>query len=153
MNTISPKHTHHQTPCCQRKDSYAMGNRHIALLGYAGLLPFIGFTAATFFGYDIATAWFCIYSAIIVAFLAGNQWHPDNTGTVFLYHSNALAIVAAMALMIQPLSSLTSIMLLIVAYLWLLIIEYQQGSTCNYRAMRIRLSSIVVSLHLIILVV
>lgn len=156
MNTTLSKQPDNQPKNCRLKDSHFTGNKlnpNVALLGYAGLLPFIGLTVAAFVGYDLAKPWFCIYSAIIVAFLAGNQWQPENTETAYLYHSNALAIVAAIAIAVHPLSSLASIVLLIAAYLWLLAIEYKQGSTGHYRAMRIRLSSIVVSLHLIMLVI
>ena len=126
-------------------------NRHVIFLSYAGLLPFFALAIATFFKIPFAQAWFCIYSAIIVAFLAGNQWLSLNTATAYLYHSNALAIVAAMAIILHSFSTLASIMMLITAYFWLLMIEYKQGITGQYRTLRIRLSATVVSLHLIVL--
>lgn len=53
-----------------------MGARTAGLLGYAGLLPFLGLAiaAATGTGPENAAAWFAGYSAVILSFLGGIRW-------------------------------------------------------------------------------
>ena len=127
-------------------------NTSVALLGFSGLLPFIFLALAIFHQQHYATAWFCTYSAIIVAFLAGSQWHPEQTATPYLYHSNALALCAALALMLYPSYPAVTLILLIMSYLWLLLIEKRQGASGEYWTLRLRLSSTVLGLHLLVLV-
>jgi hypothetical protein len=138
-------------------------NRLINALGYAGLIPFAvtawaSYLELVFFGLS-ATYWFSSYSAVILVFLSGSLWgliigKAGNGLTTFvLVFSNAVALLAWLALGLLPNYYWAGLALLMIGYLAVLSIELiyshllHSGVGPDYSKMRIKLTTIVVALH------
>ncbi|WP_299329004.1 DUF3429 domain-containing protein [Parasphingopyxis sp.] len=91
-----------------------MNNRMLAMLAYAGTLPFVGSAALTIFGIDtvptlgsgpqIAAAW----ALTIASFIAGVHWgqylsNGARAGIMLAIVSNAIAILGWLAFLALPL--------------------------------------------------
>lgn len=124
-------------------------------LGYAGLLPFLGFAFGVwaFDGYvqALSTQGFLIYSLAILCFLAGSLWgsapqHPESARVPRLLVSNGIVIFAVMGLLTaQPLIAAVLLMLGHLAQLW-----YEMNTLIHrgwYRTLRTRLTLVAVVSH------
>lgn len=154
-------------------------NSTFQTLGYAGLVPFAALALllwqpsllpgsmlsgiealAQQHGYQA----FLGYSAVILSFLGGIFWghalqaEGETRPTLLLVISNVFALVAWMALMLD--SSIAALSLLAAGYLTLLAAEWRlsatfphlpQWSLSSYLPMRIILTVVVVSLHVVVL--
>jgi len=126
-------------------------------LGYAGLLPFVFFSAGVwiFNGYlqTLSHQGFVIYSLVILCFLAGSLW-----GTALSYEgseklqriavSNGLAVFAALSVLTAQLL-VASVLLMLghLAVLW-----YEQNTSRHwgwYGRLRTRLTSVAVVTHVV----
>jgi hypothetical protein len=125
------------------------------LLGYLGLLPFIGFL---YLSVNVenpnitAQQAFVAYSAIIVSFIAGTLWRKDDHHINQQITSNTLSLIAFLALLIERDLAL---IILVFSFLFLFIYEQklakgtqQNNLNANYMKMRFWLTFIVVSLHI-----
>jgi hypothetical protein len=125
------------------------------LLGYLGLLPFIGFL---YLSVNVenpnitAQQAFVAYSAIIVSFIAGTLWRKDDHHINQQITSNTLSLIAFLALLIERDLAL---IILVFSFLFLFIYEQklakdtqQNNLNANYMKMRFWLTLIVVSLHI-----
>ena len=124
-------------------------------LGYLGLIPFI---LPLIFGANIedtlgtsAIQVFIFYSAIIISFIAGTLWRkPNDTVNVNLQiFSNIFSLLAFFALLLP-----NNIALIVLAKIYLLILlceyhfDHSDQKNQDYLKMRIRLTSLVVLLHI-----
>ena len=127
------------------------------LLGYFGLIPFIAFLSSYQLNINIMSVnpqqAFLSYSTIILSFLSGSLWSKSQQSNhaLSLVVSNLLCIFAFINLML-PVT--TSLLLLPCGYLTLLLTEIMQSKKFNwysatYRSMRIILTVIVSTLHII----
>jgi hypothetical protein len=125
------------------------------LLGYLGLLPFIAFLYVSV-GVEnpniTAQQAFLTYSAIIISFIAGTLWRKDDHHVNQQITSNALSLIAFLALFIERDLAL---IILVFSFLFLFIYEQklakgtqQNNLNTNYMRMRFWLTLIVVSLHI-----
>ena len=126
------------------------------LLGYLGLLPFIGFIlmSVTNVSLNAVTAdqGFIFYSVSILSFLSGTLWRKDklvkNNTTLVL--SNVFCLYSFSCLFLSTLSALS---VLVFGYISLLAVEYylnsKNSNTLNlsYFKMRAVLTFIVSALH------
>ena len=129
-------------------------------LGYAGLLPFVGFALGTLVAQDYLQALsqqgFVIYSLAILCFLAGTLWgsassYTDAASMLRVSVSNGIVIFAALSVLTaQALLAAALLMLGYLALLW-----YERNSSDNppwYIILRTRLTIAVVLVHLCYLV-
>ena len=126
-------------------------------LGYAGLLPFVGFALGLWLleGYVHALSMqgFLVYSLAILCFLAGTLWgsapqHVESERIPRLLVSNGVVIFAVLAfLTAQPLIAALLLMLGHLAQLW-----YELNTPMKelwYRRLRTRLTLVAVVFHLV----
>ncbi|MFT5708218.1 MAG: chromate transport protein ChrA [Oceanospirillaceae bacterium] len=125
------------------------------LLGYLGLLPFIAFLYVSVSAENpniIAQQAFVGYSAIIVSFIAGTLWRKDDHHINQQITSNALSLIAFLALFIER-----DLALIILVFSFILLFIYekklakstqQNNLNTNYMKMRFWLTLMVVSLHI-----
>lgn len=121
-------------------------------LGYAGLIPFALCLAAPWVFADQEAFWFqafCLYSALILAFMAGSLWgqqiHEAKPGLAVL--SNVLTLMAFASFLLPP---LWQVLLLALAYAGLLRSEKQhcfEHYSLDYRQLRERLNGAVMGSH------
>lgn len=128
------------------------------LLGYAGLIPFLFLTwlylyGVTKIGLAISFVFIC-YSAVIMSFISGSLWlqrHEDGMIMPSL-GSNLLSLLAFFSILQTP---IVSLILLSLGYLLLigleLIYDVYQHRPEGYKKMRIVLTVVVVSCHLLML--
>ncbi|ARN72669.1 DUF3429 domain-containing protein [Oceanicoccus sagamiensis] len=127
------------------------------LLGYAGLLPFFALaflhlSSSTLsiagLGKADALSLFGVYSLAIASFLCGSLWQQHHSALV-LVSSNSILLIAVAMLAWRPLYWLPVLALL---YLAILLVERyglpQQSKA--YSRLRLQLSSIVITLHLVL---
>ena len=126
------------------------------VLGYLGVLPFILSLTLSYFGpFDglDANFIFIAYSAAILSFLAGTLWHADThkrSGRPKEL-SNAFCLAAFSSLLIYyPYALLLQIANFSLLYFYEK--NYLAPKPKEYMALRFRLTSLVVSLHLLALV-
>ena len=124
-------------------------------LGYAGVLPFIGFALGTLLARDylqaVSQQGFVIYSLAILCFLAGTLWgsassYTDTASMLRVLVSNGLVLFAALSVLTaQALLAAALLMLGYLALLW-----YERNSSDNppwYVSLRTRLTLAVVLIH------
>ncbi len=129
-------------------------------LGYAGVLPFVGFALGTGVAQDYLQALsqqgFVIYSLAILCFLAGTLWgsastDADAASILRVLVSNGIVLFAALSVLTaQALLAATLLMLGYLALLW-----FERNSSENarwYVVLRTRLTIAVVLVHLCFLV-
>lgn len=124
-------------------------------LGYLGLIPFI---LPLIFGTTIENTLeisplqvFIFYSAIIISFIAGTLWRKstDNISVNLQIFSNIFSLFAFFALLLP-----NNIALIVLAKIYLLILlceyhfDHSDRKNHDYLKMRIRLTSLVVLLHI-----
>jgi hypothetical protein len=128
-------------------------------LGYLGLLPFIGALylslVPSLLDYS-AQKFFIYYSAIILSFLAGTIWNSgSNSAQQKCQISSNLFSLSAFLCLLIPYQ--IALFILSLCYIVLFSIEriYVTGilENCPYIVMRKRLTTIVVSLHLVAYIV
>lgn len=136
----------------------------ILLLGYLGLIPFLTLTIIYLTGWlrkelDAQTL-FIGYSAIILSFLCGAIWgqvleQPSQAkGKTMLFCSNAVALLAWCGLLVeQPHLSLLLLFCGHVSIFWLEVRWLKQLRPDNsyYPSLRFNLTTIVCSMHLLML--
>jgi hypothetical protein len=135
----------------------------IKSLGYAGLLPFAALAISSYFGLSFlgldAARWFSGYSAVILVFLSGSLWglfigKPEaRQSLLFLVFSNAMALVAWLALGLAENYYLLCLVVLMLGYAVILSIEivcadllYKHFDS-GYLNMRLILTIVVIALH------
>ncbi|MFN2288000.1 MAG: DUF3429 domain-containing protein [Chromatocurvus sp.] len=126
-------------------------------LGYAGLLPFLGFALGvwTLEGYVQALSMqgFLVYSLAILCFLAGSLWgsapqYAESARVPRLLVSNGVVIFAVLGfLTAQPLIAALLLMLGHLAHLWYELNTLTRGGW--YRTLRTRLTLIAVVSHVV----
>lgn len=126
-------------------------------LGYAGLLPFLGFAVGVWAlqGYVQALSMqgFLVYSLAILCFLAGSLWgsapqYAESARTPRLLVSNGVVIFAVLGfLTAQPLIASLLLMLGHLAQLWYELNTLPRGGW--YRTLRTRLTLVAVIAHLV----
>ena len=129
-------------------------------LGYAGVLPFVGFALGTLIAQDYLQALsqqgFVIYSLAILCFLAGTLWgsassYTDAASMLRVLVSNGIVLFAALSVLTaQALLAAALLMLGYLALLW-----YERNSSDNppwYVCLRTRLTIAAVLAHLCYLV-
>lgn len=131
-------------------------------LGYAGLLPFIITTVMIWMGW--ALPWFppvqafISYSAIILSFVAGTLWgrvislYAIDNGANLLVLSNLYALLAWVSLLI----AMPSIGLIALAFGYFSLLGVEKScqnlpNNASYRQMRVRLTSVALLTHLLML--
>jgi len=129
------------------------------LLGYLGLLPFLSFLLLSLLNINLvnieAKTGFTFYSAVILSFLAGTLWQPshDDSASKQNVISNLFSLLAFFSLLIKHDIAL---ILLAIGYLWLYGFErkfIQEGSPMTpYYQMRLKLTLVVFSMHVIIFI-
>lgn len=146
----------------------ASKRRTTLLLGYSGLLPFVGITLAVITGISNAIDLFVLYSLSILAFMAGGAWgaiqqlsvsvkgpsdieQSDNEQSSGL-QSAILAYLIALLGVLLPLQ--IGLALLVLAFLMVIIVEQKRGLfagySASYRQMRWILTTVVIACHVII---
>lgn len=146
----------------------ASKRRTTLLLGYSGLLPFVGITLAVIIGISNAIDLFVLYSLSILAFMAGGAWgaiqqisipdkgqsdieQSDNQQSSGL-QSAILAYLIALLAVLLPLK--IGLVLLVLAFLMVIVIEQKRGLfagySASYRQMRWILTIVVIVCHAII---
>jgi len=147
----------------------------IRILGYAGLIPFVvpvwlmidgfwfgpGLQSAVLFGL-YAPYLFIAYSAVILSFMSGTLWaNGQTTGNLSLAKpavlmSNLLALSAWSSLLliyIAPIMTIFSVTLLMLGFISLLWAERILNSLTEvYWRMRLSLTAIVATLHLVVVI-
>lgn len=135
--------------------------KHIKLwqiLGYSGLIPFIALTwlylyGVTKLGVAIDFVFIC-YSAVILSFMAGSLWlqrHEDGMIMPSL-GSNLLSLLAFVSILQTP-----HIALILLTFGFLLLIGLEfiydlfNHRPDGYKRMRVLLTAIVVSCHLLLI--
>lgn len=126
-------------------------------LGYAGLLPFVGFALGVWAleGYIQALSMqgFLVYSLAILCFLAGSLWgsaplHAEKARIPRLLVSNGVVIFAVLGfLTAQPMIAAVLLMLGHLAQLW-----YELNTLPErgwYRSLRTRLTLVAVVFHVV----
>lgn len=131
-------------------------NHRATLLGYAGLIPFIGIpllVVLDFVSLSEGALYFSQYSAIILSFFGGIHWHDalQNKRHQFqMYIAMLPSIVAWVALI--TLATKYTLMLFPLAYGLILIYDLKTLTLpASYKAMRVQLTSIVIVCHFIML--
>jgi|GEM_PF-2020816 len=129
----------------------------MAVLGYAGLIPFVLCVLAAFFELTFLDLQpgivFCTYSVVIVTFLSGTIWgkslYCDDNKLFYLLSSNLFTLIAWVCLLTAHL--LIALLVLALCFVALLFIEARQPNVMGryYIVMRISLTSIVVVLHIL----
>ncbi|MBM6551431.1 DUF3429 domain-containing protein [Marinomonas ostreistagni] len=136
----------------------------IMTLGYLGLVPFIASTVIHLTGWmrtelEPQTV-FITYSAIILSFLCGALWGQvieqpmQPRGRTLLVCSNIVALVAWLGLLIQqPHMSLLALFCGYVSVFWLEVrwLKQLRADNSYYPSMRFALTTIVCSMHLLML--
>ncbi len=129
------------------------------LLGYSGLIPFVGLTAAAFVTADGSawpTAWFALYSAVILSFLGGIRWgvyasrpDPNPFDVVF---SIVISLWAFGSLLLDDTAS--TLTLLLLGHLLAAGVDWMRppaGQSAWLRSLRPRLSVVASVCHVILL--
>lgn len=128
------------------------------ILGYAGLIPFVSLTwlyvsGVTKVGLPISLVFIC-YSAAILSFMAGSLWLQKHDEQILMptLCSNLVSLSAFLSILLVP---WVSVLLLTISYLFLLGLEFGYKLFDNrpqgYKFMRIVLTTVVVSCHLVLL--
>lgn len=127
-------------------------NLHAKMLGYAGLLPFIGMPLLISMEYITVfqgTLYFCQYSAIILSFFGGLHWFDalqNNRHSHQIYVAMLPSIVAWLCLAL--LSPGLTITLLAISYVLMLIYDLRYlDMPAGYNKLRIKLSTLVLICH------
>ncbi|MDC1144166.1 DUF3429 domain-containing protein [Porticoccaceae bacterium] len=149
--------------------------RLINVLGYLGLMPFLGCLAimlysvifrqglhsASIFGF-YGPYVFIAYSGVILSFLTGTLWsqarlsqHVSLAKNAIIF-SNLLALMVWICLLIiyiSPILTITAVCLLMAGFLALLYCEYFLAveEDANYRSMRVRLTAVVCMTHVAVI--
>lgn len=149
--------------------------RLINILGYLGLIPFLGCLAVMLFsaifrqGLDSASIFgfygpyvFIAYSGVILSFLTGTLWsqarlsqHISLAKSAIVF-SNLLALMVWFCLLIiyvSPIFTLMAVCLLTAGFLALLYFEYFLAveEDADYRSMRVRLTAVVCMTHVAVI--
>lgn len=129
---------------------------HSNLLGIAGLLPFLCLPVFSVLGaisYFEAISFFNQYSAIILSFLGGVIWFDGITNKKpiwQLYFAMLPSIVGWISLVILP--PKIALIVLMVSFFCLLLIEWKLlVSESWYQRLRLRLTSVAMAGHLMML--
>ncbi|EGM77433.1 Protein of unknown function (DUF3429) [Rheinheimera sp. A13L] len=130
--------------------------RLIHILGYAGLLPFIGLTSLQLWpqllAFSLPFTAFQSYSQIILAFMAGVLWPVfyRQSGLTLPVWVVSIALVGWFSSLLLPQHQL---LVLAAAYIAVRLIELRQGSLLNYspayHRLRNQLTTVVVICHLL----
>jgi hypothetical protein len=144
------------------------------ILGYAGVIPFaipVALTGLDFwYSIDVfkgsvvtfsAVYIFTSYSAIILSFMSGTLWanwclvESQKKATLAVLVSNFLALSAFFSLLLmyaEAVPGLFCVIVLTLGFISLLWVEWFVGAKFNaYRRMRLRLTALVVMLHLVMI--
>ncbi|WP_163132235.1 DUF3429 domain-containing protein [Agarivorans sp. Alg241-V36] len=135
--------------------------RSYKLLGYAGLSAFIALALAVAVKLPLlglpATQVFLYYSVAILCFLSGSLWaqtlNSEASSPAQLYLSNGLTLLGVACLLLNSRSS--ALVILACAFIYLYYREWHSSNPSrlgkSYQAMRLKLTTVVVLSHLVIL--
>jgi hypothetical protein len=128
----------------------------IHLLGYAGLIPFVGLTAMQFLpqaaGFNLPYAAFQSYSQIILAFMAGVLWPVlhQQSAKLFPLWVVSFALIAWFSSLLQPVPQL---MVFAAAFALLRLMEIRLADSLSYspayQRLRNHLTTVVVTCQLV----
>ena len=119
------------------------------LLGYLGLIPFLGLVGANFlFEKAVFAQAFIFYSISIMSFVAGNLWRVDNSDKM-----NWLIVFPTIpTLLLVLIDTKLALLYLGACYVFILALqkrtEQWQSFTPDYQRMRERITSVVFVSHL-----
>jgi len=129
-------------------------------LGYAGLLPFIGFAALGYLEGDWALSSFVVYSALILSFMAGGSWgalqaHLKTPVAGIQWKLAAAILIFLWGWGMTYVPVVPGLAGLLVGFVLLLGLEqtaiFRQHYTVGYRVLRLVLTSVVVACHAVLL--
>jgi len=129
-------------------------------LGYAGLLPFIGFAALGYLEGDWALSSFIVYSALILSFMAGGSWgalqaHLKTPVAGMQWKLAAAILIFLWGWGMTYVPVVPGLAGLLVGFVLLLGLEqtaiFRQHYTAGYRVLRLVLTTVVVACHAVLL--
>ena len=121
--------------------------KHVhTILGYSGLIPFVGLSALTIAGQDGARWMLLSYGALILSFLGGAVWTrslQENRDASMAIVSNVVVLLAWVALLLNQ-----AISLVLLAVLFSLLFVYEkallgQEYSAEYQRLRLILTTVV----------
>ena len=123
-------------------------------LGVAGLIPFLAsasWAISERINY-IPIIGFCYYSAGILCFLAGTLWRHRGQKTSLMLQSNAITLLAVLALILFHVSYYYTLYLLLIGFSWILYLDCRKTDyDAWYKQFRLAISAVVLLLHSLLL--
>lgn len=130
--------------------------KHMNFLGAAGLIPFAGLPLLVLMqlvSVHEGSAWFTIYSALILSFLGGVHWYDalNRTCSVSQLYIAMLPSIIAFTVLLFTQGAITLI-LLKVSFLALLLYDFKQlQMNAHYLRLRTLLTGVVIGCHIAML--
>ena len=119
-------------------------NRHLVIgLGIAGVLPFLisSILAITLTINQMPLIIFCYYSCAILCFIAGSLWRHQGQRTSLLVQSNAITLLAVLALISFHFDYHATLILLSAGFVWMLYVDYVSTDYARwYKQFRLMIS-------------